>query len=98
VNELKTKRLDMIRKKIDKIDSNLIELIGVRLSLMPEVAKIKSEIGLTIRQLEREKQLLKKIKKMAIEKNISQVLAEKIFTLLIKESCLIQEKTTGAKK
>jgi chorismate mutase len=98
VNKLgmyKSNEIEKIREKINEIDEKIISLISKRLSLMPEVAKIKIDNNLKVRQPEREKQLLKNIKKIAAEKNISPIFAEKIFSLLIEESCLAQEKTIG---
>jgi len=56
--------LDDIRKKIDKLDKNLIDLLAQRSELVHEVGVIKKAEGLQIYAPEREDALLKRLEKM----------------------------------
>jgi chorismate mutase/prephenate dehydratase len=56
--------LDDIRKKIDSLDQNLIDLLAQRSELVHEVGVIKKEEGLQIYAPEREDALLKRLEKM----------------------------------
>jgi chorismate mutase len=82
--------LDIIRKKIDKIDDKIIELIAKRQSLMPVVGKIKKDNKMSFNQVKREKDILDAKKKKAKEFNVDLQLVEKIFKLIFKNSKDIQ--------
>lgn len=56
--------LDNIRKKIDKLDQQLIDLLSQRSDLVHEVGEIKKSEGLQIYAPEREDALLKRLAKM----------------------------------
>lgn len=61
------KKLDLleIRNRIDKIDSQLVELLEERLSIVQEVAMFKKQIGKKIFDEVREKEVIdKNIKKV----------------------------------
>ena len=57
--------LDDIRKQIDKVDSQLLDLLSERADLVHQVGQIKKNEGLQIYAPEREDALLKKL----LEKN-----------------------------
>jgi chorismate mutase len=82
--------LDIIRKKIDKIDDKIIELLAKRQSLMPMVGKIKKANKMPFNQVKREKEILDAKKKKAKESNVDLQLVEKIFKLIFKNSKDIQ--------
>ncbi len=52
--------LDDSRKKIDEIDSKLMELFEARMDIVVDVAKYKKEKGLEIFQSDREKTVIEK--------------------------------------
>ena len=53
--------LDDIRKKIDDLDSKLLELLNQRADLVHEVGEIKKKDGIEIYAPEREESLLKSL-------------------------------------
>ena len=55
--------LDDIRKKIDTLDSKLLELMNERADLVHEVGEIKKKDGIEIYAPEREESLLKSLVK-----------------------------------
>ena len=55
--------LDDIRKKIDTLDSKLLELLNERADLVHEVGEIKKKDGIEIYAPEREESLLKSLVK-----------------------------------
>ena len=85
--------LNIIRKKLDKIDDKLIELLSKRQSYMPEVGKIKKANKMPFTQAKREKEILDAKKKKAKELNVDSQLVEKIFKLIFKNSKDIQRRT-----
>ena len=54
--------LNIIRKKIDKIDTSIIKLLSKRLRLAIKAKKIKEKLGKSIRDKEREKQVFTRVK------------------------------------
>ena len=57
--------LSITREQIDKVDSQIVELLEQRLDLALEVAKYKSETGKAIYDKEREQQKLEKLGALA---------------------------------
>ena len=76
--------LIQLRKKINKIDKEIISLIAKRQALMPAVGKYKKENGLAINQPKREKEILD---------NLEGGLNKKIFKEIFKDSKKIQKAT-----
>ena len=52
------------REQIDKIDSQILELINTRAKVALEIGHLKKQNNLPVISLEREKKLLDKIRKM----------------------------------
>lgn len=84
--------LEEIREEIDKIDDELLDLIQKRTSLISKVADYKIKENVSIEDSERRKQIISSKRKKAEELDVNPDLIEKIYTLLINESCEIQEK------
>ena len=63
------KKLNVLRRKLDKLDNKLIDIIKVRTNLVKEVVKLK-EYKKEIVDKKRISIILKKIKKKSISKNI----------------------------
>lgn len=85
-------KLQELRRLIDLIDKDILELIAKRMITAEEVAKYKKEREIEIFQPEREKEILEQKKILAKKLGISDKFAEKILLLLINESKRIQEK------
>lgn len=84
--------LEEIRKEIDNIDKELLDLLDKRTSLISKVAEYKIKKSIPVEDSERRKQIISSKRKKAEELNINPDLIEKIYTLLIDEACKIQEK------
>jgi monofunctional chorismate mutase len=79
------KDIDRIRKKIDKINLELLKLIAKRFEITDEIVYIKKQKGIKILDKKREKEQIKELKKDAEKINIDPKLIEKILKLIIKE-------------
>lgn len=84
-------KLQELRKLIDIIDKDILELIAKRMLIAGEIAKHKKEKEIKIFQPEREKEILEKKKELAKKLGISNKFAEKILLLLINESKRVQK-------
>jgi chorismate mutase / prephenate dehydrogenase len=87
--------LTKIRKEIDEIDNELINMISKRINLIPQVAEIKKQNNIPRYIPERETKMLENRRDKAKSLNINPDLIEDIFKGLIKESHEIEEKIIG---
>ena len=76
------KKLNILRKKLDKIDNRLIEIIRVRTNLVSEVVKLKDYKNQIIDK-KRISIILKKIKKKSILKRIDPKITNRIWKNMI---------------
>lgn len=76
------KKLHNLRKKLDKLDDKLIDIIKVRTHLVNEVVKLK-EFKNEIVDKKRISIILKKIKKKSILKNIDPYITNRIWKNMI---------------
>jgi chorismate mutase len=83
--------LESIRKEINALDDELLKLIEKRLSLAPDIAKIKKQMKLKVRQPKREEELLERLRQKASAKGLDSKMIEKIFKEIMNESRKIQE-------
>ncbi|URJ25258.1 bifunctional chorismate mutase/prephenate dehydrogenase [Candidatus Blochmannia ocreatus (nom. nud.)] len=88
--------LRYLRKKIDKIDQNLLRLLSERLALVSKVGEIKSRYGLLIHVPDREEIIINCRKKEAVKLGISPDFVEDILRRIINES-YFQENKKGFK-
>ncbi|PIN89073.1 hypothetical protein COU57_06625 [Candidatus Pacearchaeota archaeon CG10_big_fil_rev_8_21_14_0_10_32_14] len=79
-------RLKEERKKIDKIDRNLIILLDQQAEIALRVGKIKTQNNFAIQDLSREKQVLEKT---SLARN--KLFVENIFKIFIHESKIMQD-------
>ena len=76
------KKLDLIRNRLDKLDTELLKLIKKRSNLVNDVLKVKIQKKEIIDQ-RRIKFILKKIKKKSIQLNIDPKISNRIWKNMI---------------
>ncbi|WP_440911848.1 chorismate mutase [Candidatus Pelagibacter sp.] len=76
------KKLDIIRKKLDQIDNQLLAVIKKRTSLVNEVVKLKENKSEIVDQ-KRITSILKNIKIKSIKKNIDPKITNRIWKNMI---------------
>ena len=76
------KKLDIIRKKLDQIDNQLLEIIKKRTLLVNEVIKLKENKSEIVDQ-KRITSILKNIKIKSIKKNIDPKITNRIWKNMI---------------
>tara|TARA_Y100000768_G_scaffold348207_1_gene296992 strand:+ start:280 stop:570 length:291 start_codon:yes stop_codon:yes gene_type:complete len=82
MSPLKRKKLYLIRKKLDKLDNSLINIIKRRTSLVKEVLKIK-EYKNEIVDKKRISKILKNIKNKSIQNKIDPKITKRIWYNMI---------------
>ncbi len=78
----KRKKLEILRKKLDKLDDSFISLIKKRTSLVTEVLKLKN-YKYQIVDKNRINQILLRIKKKSIKNNIETRITKRIWKNMI---------------
>ena len=76
------KKLNILRRKLDKVDNKLIDIIKIRTNLVKEVVKVK-EYKNEIVDKKRISIILQKIKKKSILKNIDPKITNRIWKNMI---------------
>lgn len=83
-----------LRRELDKITEDLINLFAKRKRLVLELAKLKKKNKLPILDIKREKGELEMAERIAKEKGVSPILVKKIIKLLIKDAQKIQKENS----
>ena len=86
----KDKELDDIRKKLDATDKNIIDALARRQKLVREISNLKLDQTASIRDEDREEQLLERVVKLAREAGLDRYFAEQIFRDIIEHSVRCQ--------
>ena len=76
------KKLEKIRKKLDRLDNEFLRLIKIRTGLVNKVVKLKEFKG-EIVDIKRIKKILFNIKKKSIQKKIDSSITNKIWKNMI---------------
>ena len=88
-----SRKLEEIRKLLDKTDRKIVEALAERQKLVREVSSFKIDKTKNIRDLGREEQLLNRIKELAREAGLDRYFAEQLFRDIIHHSVRFQTHT-----
>jgi chorismate mutase/prephenate dehydratase len=88
----KVKTMKEIREKINSIDDRMLKLLAERRQLSVEIIKFKNEEKSSIRDKEREKQVLTRLLEVGREYGLDTHYVTKIFQEIINDSIKIQNK------
>ena len=78
-------KLIKLRNEIDKINSQILNLIIKRINIVKKVFYYKKQKNIPAYDIKREKEMLKRVKKLAKQKNLDENFIEKLFKLIIKQ-------------
>ena len=90
------RKIDLLRKRIDKLDTRLIEILKKRFHIVGQIGRMKKEMGIRIFQKSRWTQLIRDRIKLTQgadgQRTISSLFIRDLFTLIHSESLDLQEK------
>ena len=84
--------IEKLRKEIDSIDGNIIELLSKRKSIVKKIADIKRQENKSIIDKEREQEITHRLKKMAKEKGLDEKFIGSVYEIIINNSRNAQER------
>lgn len=82
--------LEKYRKEIDKIDQQIIELMGARTAIVYQISRYKAKQNILNIDKKREEEIFKNVKELAIKNYIDENFAKKLFEVIIEECRKIQ--------
>ena len=86
--------LDDLRRRINDLDRQILELVGKRQETSREVARAKRATGQATRDYNREREVLLAAREAARQYGVAPQLAENILRLLIRSSLTTQEQAS----
>lgn len=81
------KQMNDLRKKIDKIDRDIVHLLGKRMNIAGKLKEIKIKNKLAIRNVKRENEIMDNLFKVS---NLNKKFIKEIFNKIFEESRRIQ--------
>ncbi len=81
------KNIEELRKDIDKINAQLVELLAQRMRIAEQIAECKKANAIPVYAPEREKQVIENVKTLARKSGLDEKAAEEIFRKIIEHTC-----------
>ncbi len=86
-------QLKQLRDQIDQINSELVSLLGKRIEIAKEIARIKKRENLPILDSQREDKIKEKVRELAKKQGISPSIMEEIIQIILEYSRIEMEIT-----
>jgi chorismate mutase len=83
--------LDRLRLEIDAVDRGLLQLLSERKEIALRIGEYKKKRGLKVRDRKREKDLLDRRAKQAVEAGLDETLVKEIFVKILSHSRKVQK-------
>ncbi len=89
-------KLSEFRSRLNILDENLLDLLGERYDICREVAKYKRAESIPMMQSARVKEVKERCAQLGIERRLEPAFVKKLYTLIIDESCRIEDEIIDA--
>jgi len=93
-----TTSLQDARARIDEINERVVELLAERQAVVDELCEVKADTGQTIRDPEREAELLAHVRSVAEEEGLPPDLAETLFEAILEHSVQHQRRKRASEQ
>lgn len=97
-DEIFNKTLNILREDIDEVDSNILELLSLRMGIVKTIGYHKKKSNVTVLQPNRWKNIVNKRLEEGKHKGFSEKFIEMLFKSIHQESIRIQEKIMNIKQ
>ncbi len=81
-----------LREKINRLDQKLIEILAERRQVSTEVIQTKIAANIPLRDLARERSLIKALIEQGKQYNLDDILIKRLYQIIIEDSVLLQQK------
>ena len=88
--------LSNFRAALDRIDSQLIELLGQRFEVCRKVAEFKRQNEVPMMQPDRVKEVLRRNSELAKAHAVNPEFVQELYTLVIGEACRLEDEIIDA--
>ena len=89
-------KLSEFRSRLNTLDENLLELLGERYDICREVAQYKRAESIPMMQSARVTEVKERCAQLGIERRLEPGFVRKLYTLIINESCRIEDEIIDA--
>jgi chorismate mutase/prephenate dehydratase len=89
--------MEEYRRKINKVDSEIIKLLAKRRKLSREIIRLKNETQSSIRDKARERELLTQLTELGKKEGLDSDFVKKVFYEIIDDSVKLQSKILNKK-
>lgn len=86
------KALNPFRERIDRIDSEIVRLLGERFAVVREVAEVKGAAGIAAVLPERVEMVKMRVAELGAAQGLEPTLMRALYTLIIDEACALEER------
>ena len=83
-------KLENLRKEIDKIDSEIIQLLAKRFEIVKQIGVFKKENKISVVDNRRFQKVLEKVENIAEKQGISRDFTNDIYNIIHKYSCELE--------
>ena len=83
--------IESLRREINSIDDNILELLSKRKRAVRKIAAIKKKLIMPIADNDREQQIIERLKMLAKEKRLNEEVIASLYKIIIKNSREEQE-------
>jgi len=90
---MSTERISSLRAEIDVINTELLALVARRLDVSVQIGALKQEAGLPLYSEDRERDLLDRFRKAAVDLDIDPDYVEELMSVVLVHSRAAQRKT-----
>ncbi len=96
--EKAVKQLGVYRKELDKLDTDIIKLLGKRNKVINKVAVLKVKMDMPVFVADRNAEVIKRVTKMAAKWGVNKEFIREMYRSMIMHSCTLQEELIKKKK
>ncbi len=89
-------RLRVLRREIDRINAQLVDMLAQRLEIGKELAKLKKKLGREIRDEARERAIVDSARRLARDRGVDPGFVESLMRLVIAQTAGVERERIGA--